>query len=654
MRFPEFNINEKNIETQKERVLNIIKKNREKIEELLKIDNKTYENFVRPIQLMEEELGFNFSPISHLNYVKNSEITEKVYNELLPEISRYHTEFGQNEKIYKTLKEIYENEKEILSQERSKVLSDLLKEFELSGVGLDDKNKNRLKEINIRLSELNSKFAQNLLKATDNYEMIISDYNDVKELPKTDLDAARFEKDGKEVYRFTLKQPSYVAYMTYGSNREKREELYKAYVTRAPENEEILNEILKLRDKKAKILGFKNFAELSLETKMALSPEIVINFLRELAKRSKKQAHKEYEELKQFAKEKGFNEELQSYDIAYFSEKLKEEKFGFEEEFYRPYFEKNATVNGLFRFLNRLFKLEFEEVETPVWHESVKCYQIALPDRLVGRVYLDLEAREGKRGGAWMDEWISHHIDEKGERVYPIAYIVANFAPSTKDNPSLLRPSDVVTLFHEMGHALHHLLSEVKEPFVSGISGVEWDAVEFPSQFLENFAFEKSVIKDFAKHYKTGEVLSDEMIDKLIESKNFQSALAMVRQIEFGLFDMLIHTKYPVDVQKVLDEVREEVSVIKPPRYNRFQWGFSHIFAGGYAAGYYSYKWAEVLSADAFFMFIDNGIYNEEIADSFMKEILCKGGSRPAMESFKAFAKREPDIDALLKLCSIR
>jgi len=651
MIFPEFKVNESNIQTQKEHVLNIIEKNRKKIKMLLDIENKNYENFVRPLQLMEEELGFYFSPISHLNYVKNSKITEKAYNELLPVLSQYHTEIGQNEKIYKSLKKI--EKEEILSKDKRKVLKDLIIEFELSGVGLKKEEKNKIKKINIALSDLNSKFAQNLLKATDEYEMIIDRFEDVKELPKTDLEAAKFQKNGKTYYKFTLKQPSFVAYMTYGSNREKREELYKAYVTRAPQNEKLIDEILKLRYEKANILGYENYAELSLKTKMAQSPKEVVNFLRDLAKKSKNQAKKEFEELKNFAREKGFDKELQAYDIAYFSEKLKKEKFDFEEELYRPYFEKNQTVNGLFKFLNRLFKLSFKEIKTPVWHESVKCYEISLPNRLVGRLYMDLEARVGKRGGAWMDEWITHHIDEKGKKIYPIAYIVANFAPSSKDMPSLLKPSDVVTLFHEMGHALHHLLSEVTEPAISGISGVEWDAVEFPSQFLENFAYEKKVLKEFAHHYKTGEVLSDEMIDKLIASKNFQSAMAMVRQLEFALFDMLIHMDYPVDVQKILDMVRKEVSVIKPPKYNKFQWSFSHIFAGGYAAGYYSYKWAEVLSADAYFMFVDNGIYNEEIAQSYLQEILCKGGSRPAMESFKAFAKREPNSEALLKLCGI-
>ncbi|WP_187647170.1 M3 family metallopeptidase [Nitrosophilus labii] len=655
MNFVEFRVTEDNLDNQKELVLKTIEENRKRVEELLKQDEKNYKNFVRLLQLMEEKLGFYFSPISHLNYVKNSPKTEEVYNLLLPEISRYHTELGQNEDIYAYLKEIMDKERDNLNEEEKKVLKDLLLEFELSGVGLQKSKKDRLKEINIELSELTSKFAQNLLKATDSYEMLIEDYEDVKELPKRDLEAAKIEKEGKVFYRFTLKQPSYVAYMTYGSNRGKREELYRAYVTRAPQNEELIEKILELRDEKAKLLGFNNYAEFSLKTKMAADPKIVVEFLKELARKSKAQAQKEYEELKKFAKEKGFDKELQAYDLAYFSEKLKKEKFNIDEDLYRPFFEKNRTIEGLFRFLKKLFKLDFEKVDTPVWHESVSCYELSRFGKKIGRLYMDLESREGKRGGAWMDEWITHHIDENGKEVLPIAYIVANFAESTKDAPSLLRPSDVETLFHEMGHALHHLLSTVKEPAVSGIAGVEWDAVEFPSQFLENFAYEKEVLKEFAYHYETNEPLSEDMIKRLVESKNFQSAMAMVRQLEFGLFDMLVHmgTKSSKEVQKILDEVREEVSVVKPPKYNKFQWGFSHIFAGGYAAGYYSYKWAEVLSADAYFMFVDNGIYNDEISESYLKEILCKGGSRPAMESFKAFAGREPKSEALLKLCGI-
>ena len=646
MNFPEFSIDKSNIEQQKELVLQTLEKNRKKIAALLEQEQKTYKNFVRPLQLMEEELGLYFSPIAHLNYVKNSKPIEETYNALLPELSRYHTELGQNGAVYDALKKIAQQES--LNQEQKKVVQDMLIEFELSGVALPQKLQEELKQINITLSELTSSFAQNLLRATDNYEMIVSE-EDVAGMPKSLKEAAKCEGG----YRFTLKQPSYIAYMTYGPNRAKREELYRAYVTRAPENEKLIDEILALRHKKARLLGFDNYAELSLETKMAESPQIVVEFLQELAKKSKAQAQREFEELQDFAKSQGCTYELQAYDIAYWSEKLKKQKFNVDDEEYKPYFEKDATVEGLFTFLQRLFKLRFTKVDTPVWHESVRCYEISLPHRLVGRLYFDLEAREGKRGGAWMDEWVSHHEDENGAIVHPIAFIVANFAPATTKEPSLLRPDDVVTLFHEMGHALHHLLSEVKEPAVSGIAGVEWDAVEFPSQFLENFAYEEEVLSLFAKHYKTGEPLPSQMIERLKSAKNFQSAMAMVRQLEFGLFDMLVHMEYPVDVQAVLDSVRDEVSVVSTPPYNKFQWGFSHIFAGGYAAGYYSYKWAEVLSADAFFMFVDNGIYNDEIAESYLQEVLCKGGSRPAMESFKAFAGREPQSEALLKLCGI-
>ncbi|RMD47028.1 MAG: M3 family peptidase [Aquificota bacterium] len=655
MEFPEFTISEKNLESQKKLVLKQIEENKNKLNELLKLENKTYRNFIKLYQDMQVKLGILFTPISHLNYVKNSEATQKVYSELLPILTQYQTELGQNEELYKSVKNIYEKEKNNLNQEQIKVLEDMITDFELEGVGLPENERNRLKEINIKLSELQNNFAQNLLNATNSYEMIIENFEDVNELPKTDLEAAKIEKDGKVVYRFTLQQPSYIAYMTYGSNREKREQLYRAYTTRAPENDKVLEEILNLRYEKAKLLGFNNYAELSLKKKMAQSPEEVIKFLRELAQKSKPQAEKEYEELNEYARKLGLNDNIQAYDFAYYSEKLKKEKFNVSDELYKPYFEKEATIEGLFKFLNKLFKLEFEKVNVPVWDKSVNVYHLYRKGKLIGRLYLDLEARKGKRDGAWMDEWVVHHETAEGKTYPAVAFIVANFSPSTENTPSLLRPYDVETLFHEMGHALQHLVSEVKEPFVSGISGVEWDAVEFPSQFLEKFAYEPSVLKTFAKHYKTGEPIPDEMIENLKNAKNFQSALAMVRQLEFGLFDMLIHMdKYTAkDVQRILDEVRNEVSVIKPPKYNKFQWSFGHIFAGGYAAGYYSYKWAEVLSADAYFMFADNGIYNDDVAESFYEKILTKGGSRPAMELFERFAGRKPDINALLRLSGI-
>ncbi len=651
----EFDISDENLYQLKEKVLKQLQENREIIHQLLNQKEKSYHNFVKPYQLIHERLNWCFKPIAHLNYVKNSETTQQVYSELLPVLTTYYTELGQNQKLYKAFKEIYEKEKELLTQAQKKVLEDLLIDFELNGVALEEEKKERLKQINIKLSQLQNEFAQNLLNATDRYEMIIEDFEDVKELPEEELNRAKIEKDGKTVYRFTLHAPSYIAYMTYGSNREKREELYKAYVTRAPENEKILEQILELRYEKATLLGFKNYAELSLKKKMASSPEEVLSFLRDLAKKSKPKAEEEFKQLEEFARKQGLSDQFQAYDFSYYAEKFKKEILNINEEDFKPYFEKNNVINGLFDFLSRLFKLKFKKADTPVWHESVDVYDLYRDGKLLGRLYMDLEAREGKRDGAWMDEWVTHCTDEKCNTILPIAFIVANFSPSTPDIPSLLRHYDVVTLFHEMGHALHHLLSEVEEPFVSGTSGVEWDAVEFPSQFLENFAYDAQVLSLFAKHYKTGEPLSQEKIQKLQQLRNFLSGMAMVRQLEFALFDMLIHMgKYTAkQVQEILDKVREEVAVIKPPSYNKFQWGFSHIFAGGYAAGYYSYKWAEVLSADAYFMFVDNGIYNDELADSFYEEVLKKGGSKPAKEIFYSFAKRQPDINAILRLSGI-
>jgi oligopeptidase A len=655
MSFKEFELTEDNLHKYKERVLQIIRRNEKEIESLLKLESKSYVSFITPYQELSFELEFYFTPISHLNYVKNTPKTEEVYNELLPILTEYSTNLSQNEELYSAFKEIEKDEKSSLNEEQNKVLKDAILSFELSGVGLEKSKKDRLAEINQKLTLATTNFAQNLMKATDEYEMIVDDFEDIKELPKSDLEAAKVEIDGETKYKFTLQQPSFVAFMTYSKNRELKEKLYKAYTTRAPENDQIIEEILALRDEEAKILGFNNYAELSLASKMANRPEDVIDFLEELAQKSKPQAKREFLELQNFANSIGFEGELESWDIAYYSEKLKIASLDVADEAYMPYFEKNRSVKGLFEFVNRVFGIEFEKADTKVWHESASAYDLVKDGKKIARVYMDLEARKGKRGGAWMNDWVTHHLNSKGEKILPVAYIVANFAPSSEENPSLLRPSDVVTLFHEMGHALHHMLSEVDELSVSGINGVEWDAVEFPSQFLENFAYEAEVLKAFAVNYKSGEVLSDEMIEKLKISKNFESALGMMRQIEFALFDMKIHQQRSTakDVQDILDEVREKYAVIKPPRYNKFQWGFAHIFAGGYAAGYYSYKWAEVLSADAFFQFIDQGIFSENISQKYYDEVLAKGGSRPAMESFLAFSGKEPDSDALLRLSGI-
>lgn len=655
MPFAPFTLTQENLKEQKEAILDLLQKNEAKIEKLLALKQKSYDNFVKPYQMMEEEVGYLFTPVAHLNYVCNTPETEEVYNALLPALTDYSTKLSQNEAIYRAFKEVMANEEAQLDEAQRKVLRDAIKSFELSGVGLPEKEKARLAEIKRRLSELTTEFAQNLLKATDAYEMIIDDFDAVRELPQSDLEAAKTEIDGKTVYRFTLQQPSFLAFMTYSSDRQRKEELYRAYTTRAPENDPIITEILALRDEEAKLLGFQNYAELSLETKMARSPEEVLSFLETLAKKARPQGEKELEALQKFAEGMGFCGKLEAWDIAYYSEKMKIATLDVADEAYKPYFEKRRTIEGLFDFLHALFGIAFVEANTPVWHESVEVYDLEIDGKKRARLYLDLENRKGKRGGAWMNDWVTHHETLEGERVLPIAFIVANFAPATDTIPSLLRPDDVVTLFHEMGHALHHMLSTVKEPAVSGINGVEWDAVEFPSQFLENFAYEKAVLQRFAKHYETNEPLPEAMIDKLKNAKNFQSAMATLRQVEFALFDMKIHMgRYDAkEVQRILDEVREEVAVVKPPAYNRFQWGFSHIFAGGYSAGYYSYKWAEVLSADAFFHFVDQGIFSENVAGAYLREVLEKGGSRDAMESFVAFLGREPDPEALLRLCGI-
>ncbi|WP_321315669.1 M3 family metallopeptidase [Halarcobacter sp.] len=652
--FNEFNL--ENLENSKVELEQLLNDSKKKIDELLNIENKTYENFVKPYEMIGEGINDYLTPIFHIDSVKNSEITQKVYEDCLPLISDYETEISQNDNIYRSLKDIQDKDYISLNDIQKKVLENEIRDFKLSGCHLDEKNKKKLKELNLKLSELSHKFSQNLLNATNSFEMIIDDYEDVKEIPKSDLELAKFEENGKIKYKFTLQMPSYIAYITYGTNREKREEIYKAYCTRAPENGKIIEKILSLKDEKVKILGFKNYASYSLATKMAKNETEVVTFLEELAKKGKNRAVEELDEIKEFAKKDGI-EDLKSYDLSYYSEKLKKEKYDLDEEYYRPFFEQNSVLNGFFNFLYEVFNIKFTKTDAKAWDEKVQVYNISENDKVIARIFIDLEARKDKRGGAWMNNWHSYYINDKGEEQLPTAYIVCNFPPSSENTVSLLRHSDVVTLFHEMGHALHHLLSKVPEAMVSGISGVAWDVVEFPSQFLEYFSYDKEVLKLFAKHYETGEILSDEAIDRIIKAKNFQSSLAMLRQVEFALFDFELHQKLyksEDEVQALLDSIREKYAVIKPPVYNKFQNGFSHIFAGGYAAGYYSYKWAEVLSADAFYMFIDSGkVLNKEIAVRYKDIVLKNGGSKNMDELFFEFANREPSVDSLLKIDGI-
>ncbi len=624
--------------------------NNKKVEKLLNIKEKSFANFVKPLEMMDEYLEQFFTPLSHLNSVKNTKQTQKIYAASLPIITEYSTKLSQNLGIYKAYKEIQKKEQKSLNQEQKRVLELNILNFELSGAHLDEKSKKRLQEINIKKSELSNNFSQNLLNATNEYEYIVSDTKDVEGLPQSDLQSARFKEDGVIKYRFTLQMPSYIAYMTYGKNEKIREELYRAYVTRAPQNAKIIDELLSLKDEMSKILGFENYAAYSLASKMAKDEKSVLGFLEKLIANSKAQAKKELEELQRIAKKP-----LQSFDSAYYSEILKKEKYDIDEEEYRPYFEQKSVLEGMFEFLNRLFGISFEKVEEELWHKKATSYDLHVDNRLKARLYLDLEARKGKQGGAWMNNFQTHCQDEKGSEQLASAVIVCNFPPSSSKNPSLLRHDDVVTLFHEMGHALHHMLSNVGENEVSGVNGVEWDAVEFPSQFLENFAYEPSVLKLFACHHKTKEILPDEMIEKLVKSKNFLSALGMLRQLEFSLFDFKLHTKlyHGDEIQNLLDSIREETALIKPPSYNKFQNGFSHIFAGGYAAGYYSYKWAEVLSADAFFGVVEEGIFDSKIAKKYLHVILKGGGAKSMDILFKELMGREPNPEYLLRLNGI-
>ena len=638
-----------NLDTFIDDLSSIIDQNNNKINELLNIEEKTFTNFVKPFEMMDEKLDQFFTPLSHINSIKNSKTTQEVYSQSLPIITEYSTKLSQNLDIYKALKEIAENEKN-LNDEQKRVLELNIQNFELSGAHLDDETKEKLQKIHLELNDLSNNFSQNLLDATNAFEYIV-DEKDVEGVPASDIEELKFDDNGTTRYKLNLQMPTYIAYMTYGKNQAVREVLYKAYTTRAPQNAEIIDRLLELKQEMAKLLGFNNYSEYSIASKMAPSTDKVVEFIEKLIDSSIEQAKNELVELKEVT-----DEEIKSYDMAYYSEILKHKKYDIDEELYRPYLEQNSVVTGLFEFLERLFGFTCKSVDIPLWDEKAKAYDVYLNDKITARIYMDLESRKDKRGGAWMHNWQTHCRDENNDEQLASAFVVCNFPPSGKETPSLLRHDDVVTLFHEMGHTIHHILSKVNENEVSGVNGVEWDAVEFPSQLLENFAYEPQVLKMFAKHHKTGEILPDAMIEKLILSKNFQSALSMLRQLEFSLFDFKLHMDvYKGDeVQALLDGIREKTALIKPPSYNKFQNGFSHIFAGGYAAGYYSYKWAEVLSADTFFQIVDEGIFDSKTAKAYLDIVLKKGGSYSMQKLFVDLMQREPDVNNLLRLNGIK
>ena len=646
--FQDFTLTEAELDGFPGRLEALLARQKEAIEALAATETDDYEAILKPLEEMDEERSLLFTPLSHLNSVMNSEATQKAYEACLPMLSRFHSEIAQNEALYARLKGLSPR-----TAEQRKVLENEIRDFRLGGAELPMEKKKELEAIDLELSELSNRFSQNLLDATNAYELIVTDPADVEGIPESDLAAAAFEEEGATRWRFTLQIPSYLAYMTYGPNRRLREELYRAYVTRAPENAEVIDRILELRRQKAELLGFGSYAEYALQSRDAREEWEVIDFLEKLAELSLPRGRAELRELEEFARRTDGLEELASYDVAYYGEKLKKHLYDFDESATKPYFEQGRVLEGLLAIVRELFGMEFRPVEVPRWHPSVRAYDIYRGDVLSGRIYFDLEARREKRGGAWMHDWETRFVDGAGRTRLPSAFVVANFAPATEERPSLLRHDDVVTLFHEMGHAIHHLFSTVEERSVSGINGVAWDVVEFPSQFLENFAYEAPILRRFAFHYESGEPIPDDLLARIKAAKNFQAALGMLRQLEFALFDFRLHQRlYQGDeVQALLDEVRDRVTLLKPPAYNRFQHGFSHIFAGGYAAGYYSYKWAEVLSADAFFACLDpEGNFDREMAEGYHRHILQRGGSEEMSALYQNWLGRKPKLESLIRL----
>ena len=647
----------------------IIKENEEAIESLLSGNNEfSWQSLQEPMDDLGDRLGQAWSPVGHMNAVVNSDELRDAYNACLPILSEFSTRLGQNQVLYEAYRQLAESEGFAkLDKAQQKVINDNLRDFKLAGVALSEDKKVRYGEIKKELSELTSKFSDNVLDATMAWSKLVTDEGELKGLPESALAGARQLAQAKghdEGWMLNLDFPSFFPVMTYCDNRELREEVYTAFSTRASDqgpnagefdNSENINKILKLRHELSQLLDFENYADYSLATKMADTPDQVIAFLEDLAARSKPQAEKELSELKAFAKDECDVDDLQAWDIGYYGEKLRQKRYAISQEELRPWFPAEKSIDGMFAVVERLYGVTFEKVDdVDVWHKDVRFYNIKRNGDVIGRFYLDLYAREHKRGGAWMDECRVRR-DVQGSVQLPVAYLTCNFTPPVGDQPALLTHDEVVTLFHEFGHGLHHMLTKVDYSAVSGINGVAWDAVELPSQFMENWCWEEEGLALISGHFETGEPLPKEMLDKLLAAKNFQSAMMMVRQLEFSLFDFKLHKNYAEgkSVQDVLNAVREQVSVVIPPAFNRFQNGFSHIFAGGYAAGYYSYKWAEVLSADAFSRFEEEGIFNRETGESFLQEILEKGGSAEPMELFVNFRGREPEIDALLRHCGI-
>ncbi len=645
--------------------------NRAEIERLLAAtDDYTWDNLLRPLEDLEDRLNKAWSPVNHLHSVRDSEALRAAYNACLPKLSAYYSALGQHEGLYRAYRRIADGpEYARLDPAQRKVIDNALRDFKLSGIALPPEQQARYQEIMRELSQLNAKFSENVLDATQAWTKHLSDEAALAGLPDSARAQARqtAQQRGLDGWLLTLELPSYLPVLNYADDRELRRELYDAYCTRASDqgpnagqwdNGPVMERILALRHELAQLLGFHDYTEYSLATKMADSPAQVLDFLNDLARRARSQAQRELEELRAFARERFGADDLAAWDIGYYSEKLRQHRYQLSQEELRPYFPITRVLPGLFAVAERLFDVTIhplEEVE--VWHPDVRVYEIVDTfGQRRGRFYLDLYARPHKRGGAWMDGCLARRRLDSGIRL-PAAYLVGNFTPPVGDDPALLTHQEVLTMFHEFGHGLHHLLTQVDYLPVAGIHGVEWDAVELPSQFLENWCWSRETLDLLTGHYRTGEPLPEDLYQRMLAAKHFQAGIFLVRQLEFGLFDFRLHREYDPArggrVREILDEARQQVAVIIPPDYNRFANTFTHIFAGGYAAGYYSYKWAEVLSADAFSAFEEHGIFDAATGARFRENILEVGGSRPALASFVAFRGREPRIEPLLRLSGI-
>lgn len=641
---------------------------RTQIKALEQLDNPTWANFAAKIEDMDEQLGRVWSPVSHLNGVQDSPELRDAYQAGIALLTEYNSEVGQNQALFSAFKQLKaSSEFATLSKAQQKIINNSLLDFTLSGAELANTDQQRLRELNQQLSELSNQFSRNVLDATQAWQKHITDKTLLSGLPQSALDMAAqlAQQEELEGWLLNLQIPSYLAVMQHADNQALRQEMYQAYSTRASEfssstefdNAPLIDEILTLRSEKASLLGYATYADYSLVKKMAKSSQHVVDFLNDLVRYAKPVAEQELIELKSFVAEQGVNDTLNAWDISYYSEKLREQRYAFNDEQLKPYFPAPRVFEGLFEITHRLFGVRLNANHSmQTWHEDVRCFDVVdHDDKLIGQLYADLYVRQNKRGGAWMDTCIDRRQKISGIQT-PVAFLTCNFTPPIGDKPALLTHDEVETLFHEFGHTLHHLLTQVDEMSVAGINGVAWDAVELPSQFLENWCWYEESLNIIAQHYQSGDALPAELLNKMRAAKNFQSGMQTLRQVEFALFDMRLHSDFDSannDVQTLLNEVREQVAVVMPPADNRFQNSFGHIFAGGYAAGYYSYKWSEVLSADAFSRFQEEGIFNQDTGRDFLESILQRGGVEDANQLFEEFRGRAPSIEPLLQQTGI-